>query len=211
MTSPRPLPDVRPRTLAVSAALTVAAGLLAGCGSAASGAPAAASSVPPTVSGAPASAAATPSTEPTEPATGQATPAAAAAGDTTACALVTEQEVAAVLGSDPGAGQAFTSHGASQCQYGSYATSFVLVNLTPTQGKAAYDLMHGRSNPGGVMVLSDVSGLGDRAFQLLGPHTASMYIDKGDAMVLVMVEIRTAAAPPKTQVLALARTAADRL
>jgi hypothetical protein len=156
---------------------------------------------------------ATPATSlaPTDPASSEATPAAAPAAGTAACALVTEQEVGAALGTDPGAGTAFTSHGASQCQYGNYATAFVLVNLTPTQGNAAYDLMHSNPTPGHALVLADVPGLGDRAFELSGPNTASVYFDKGDALVLVMVEIRTATSPPKSQALALAKTAADRI
>ena len=104
-----------------------------------------------------------------------------------------------------------TSHGSSQCQHGTYQTAFVLVNLTPSQGKAAYDLMHSNPNLGHAVVVADVAGLGDRAFELSGPNTASVYFDKGDVLVLVMVEIRTATSPPQGQALALAKTAANRV
>ena len=70
------------------------------------------------------------------------------------------------------------------------------MNLTPSQGKAAYDLMHSNPNLGHAVVVADVAGLGDRAFELSGPNTASVYFDKGDVLVLVMVEIRTATSPP---------------
>jgi hypothetical protein len=156
---------------------------------------------------------ATPATSvaPADPASTEATPAAAPTTGTAACALVTEQEVGTVLGTNPGAGSAFSSHGASQRQYGNYATAFVLVNVTPSQGKAAYDLMHRKSNLGHGLVVADVAWLGDKAFEISGPNTASIYFDKGDVLVLVMVEIRTATSPPQGQALALAKTAAHRV
>lgn len=140
--------------------------------------------------------------------TAAATAAPAAGGN--ACELVTEQEVGTALGTDPGVGSPFTSHGASQCQYGTYQTAFVLVNLTPAQGTAAYDMMHGKTAGNGVAVV-DVAGVGDRAFEISGPSTDSIYFDKGDALVLVTVTIHTATSPPKDQALALARAAAGRI
>ena len=201
--------DPHRRTLASAALAMAGCLLLAGCGSSAPVAKTYTTAVQPTADSTPA----TPGTSlaQTDPASTAATPAPAAAPGAAACALVTEQEVAAALGTDPGAGRTFTSHGASQCQYGNYATAFVLVNLTPTQGKAAYDLMHSNPNLGHTLVLADVAGLADRAFEVSGPNTASVYFDKGDALVLVMVEIRTASSPPKSQALALAKTAVDRI
>ena len=156
---------------------------------------------------------ATPATSvaPTDPASTGATPAAAPAAGTTACALVTEQEVGTALGTDPGPGSAFTSHGASQCQYGTFQTAFVLVNLNPSQGKPFYD--HARNNPkvSQAGAVTDVAGVGDRAFGIFGHGTASIYFNKGDALVLVMVEIHGASSPPKAQALALAKTAASRI
>jgi hypothetical protein len=139
--------------------------------------------------------------------TAAATAAPAAGGN--ACELVTEQEVGTALGTDPGVGSPFTSHGASQCQYGTYQTAFVLVNLTPAQGATAYDMMHGKTAGNGVAV-ADVAGVGDRAFEISGPNADSIYFNKGDALVLVTVTIHTATSPPKDQALALARAAAGR-
>jgi hypothetical protein len=199
MTDPH-RPGLAAATLAVAGCL-----LFAACSNSAPAAQTNTLALQPTAGATPAS-----SVAPTAPASTIATSAAAPAAGTTACALVTEQEVRAALGTDPGPGRAFTSHGASQCQYGTYQTAFVLVNLTPSQGRAAYDLMHNTSL-GHAVVVADVGGLGDRAFEISGPNTASVYFDKGDALVLVMVEIRIATAPPKGQALALAMTAANRI
>jgi len=153
--------------------------------------------------------------------TGEAAPAAATSDDSTAaaapatvggdaCSLVTEQEVTTQLGSDPGPGSPTTSNGASQCQYGSFQKAFVLVNLTPTQGKAAYDLVHGGKLGAGIAI-ADTAGLGDRAFEASRAGMATFYVAKGDGLPLVMVAIHTATSPPRAQALALATTAAARL
>lgn len=157
----------------------------------------------------PASTAPAASTVPTDPASADPTP--AAAGGTDACSLVTQEDVSAVLGKDPGAGKSFSSHGSSQCQYGEMQTAFVLVNLTPTLGQSAYDMMHSNPKLSEAGVVADVPGLGDKAFEISGHGTASIYVDKGDQLVLVMVAIRSAATAPSKQVLALATTAAGRL
>jgi hypothetical protein len=148
---------------------------------------------------------------PTAPPSADSTPTTDPVGGGTACSLVTEQEVAAALGRDPGAGTAITSHGASQCQYGTFQTSFVLVNLNPTQGKPSYDRAHNSPKVSQAGVLTEVAGVGDRAFGISGHGAASIYFTKGDALVLVMVEILNAPTPPKAQALALAKTAADRV
>ena len=198
--------DPHRRALAAATFAMTGCVLLAGCSNSAPAAQADAPAVQTTAGATPAT-----SVAPADPASTDATPAAAPTTGTAACALVTEQEVGTVLGTDPGAGSAFSSHGASQCQYGNYATAFVLVNVTPSQGKAAYDLMHSKSNLGHGLVVADVAGLGDKAFEISGPNTASIYFDKGDVLVLVMVEIRTATSPPQGQALALAKTAANRV
>jgi len=147
----------------------------------------------------------------TNAASTDATPAAAPSAGGTACALVTQQEVGTALGTDPGPGSADTGNGSSQCQYGTFQTAFVLVNLNPTQGKAFYD--HARNNPklSQAGAVTDVAGVGDRAFGIFGPKSAAIYFNKGDALVLVMVEINTATSSPKAQALALAKTAASRI
>ena len=148
---------------------------------------------------------------PTDPVSADATPAATPSTGGTACGLVTQQEVAAALGTDPGPGSPITSDGASQCQYGTFQTALVLVNLNPSQGKPFYD--HARNDPklSEAGAVTDVAGVGDRAFGIFGHGTASIYFNKGDALVLVMVAIRTAPSPPKAQALALAKTAAGRV
>ena len=133
-----------------------------------------------------------------------------AGGATQACALITEQEVRNAIGANPGAGQPFTSHGSSQCQFGSYQSGLVLVNLTPTRGVTGYDLVHNNPKVGQSMHVVDITGVGDRAFETTAPHTASIYFDKGDALLLVMVETQKVA-PPVAQVLALAKSAASRI
>jgi hypothetical protein len=133
-----------------------------------------------------------------------------AGGATDACALITEQEVRNAIGADPGAGQPFTSHGSSQCQFGSYQRGLVLVNLTPTRGVAGYDLVRNNPKVSQSVHVVDIAGVGDRAFEIKAPHTASIYFDKGDALVLVMVETQKVA-PPVAQVLALAQSAVGRI
>jgi Protein of unknown function (DUF3558) len=155
------------------------------------------------VAGSPSADATTPAATPVAKAT-----AVAAGGPSKACALVTRQEVKDAMGADPGAGRSYSSHGASQCQYGSYQKGLVLVNLTPTRGKAGFDLMH--SSPK-LTHVTNVPGVGDRAFAVSGPNTAGIYFDKGDALVVVMISSLAATAAPKAEVLALAKTAAGRM
>jgi hypothetical protein len=187
-----------------AAAVCIAAGLLvAGCGSS-SPAPDDAAPVADTTTnttGTP------PSADPTDTvATPDATSSVAATGDTTACNLVTEQDVTTALGADPGPARKFEQGGATQCQYGSYQTKFVLVNVTPTRGVAAYELVHSNPNLHSV----DVAGVGDKAFEVSGPSTAGIYFTKGDALVVVTVTIRSASSA-SDQTLALAKVAASRV
>ncbi len=180
---------------------------LAGCGggSPSSKGPAPASHAP---SGATSAAAAAPAS--TGAASGSASAPAVAAGASTACALVTENDAATALGADPGPGSKFESHGSTQCQYGDAQTIMVLVNLTPAHGKLAYDRMHGGPTPDKRVTVADVAGVGDRAFAITGPHTAGIYFNSGDSLVLVSVMGRTATAP-EPQAVAMAKTAAGRI
>ena len=195
-----------PRNAGAAAAACLAAGLLLTACSKSTPAPQ-------TTSAAHTTAAATDATSvaATNAASTDTTPAATASGGGTACTLVTQQEVGAVLGTDPGPGSGDTSNGSSQCQYGTFESAFALVNLNPSQGRAFYD--HARSNPkvSQAGTLTDVAGVGDRAFGIFGHGAASIYFNKGDALVLVMVSIRTASSPPEAQALALAKTAASRM
>ncbi len=135
----------------------------------------------------------------------------AAATGTSACALVTEQDATSVLGKDPGPGSTFASHGSTQCQYGSYQSTFLLVNLTPTQGKAGYDLIrHNRQLDSQISVV-DIAGVGDRAFEVSQRNTAGIYVNKGDAVITISLSIQTATSPPHASALALAKIAASRV
>ena len=85
------------------------------------------------------------------------------------------------------------------------------MNLTPTHGRAGYDLI--RSNPklhnGGGLGVADVSGVGDQAFEISGPHNDAMDFTKGDAVVVVGITMQSA--PRRGAALALAKIAAGRL
>ena len=205
--------DPHRRTVASAALAMTGCLLLAACGSTAAAAKTDVPAVQPTASATTTAASDAPTTSvtPTDPASTDATPAADPAAGGTACTLVTEQEVGAALGKDPGPGSPFTSHGSSQCQYGTFQTAFVLVNLNPSLGKPFYD--HARNDPkvSQAGAGADVAGVGDRAFGIFGHGTASIYFNKGDALVLVMVEIRAATSPPKAQALALVTIAAGRV
>lgn len=128
-----------------------------------------------------------------------------------ACALVTEKDIITTLGADLGQGSPFTSHGSSQCQYGTYETQFVLVNLTPSHGNAAYARMRNNAKITGAGTVISVVGVGDQAFGFSAPHTTSIYFDKADALVLVSVENHTASSTLAAQTLTLSKKAASRL
>jgi hypothetical protein len=123
-----------------------------------------------------------------------------------ACPLITQHEASTAAGADLGAGKAFSSHGSSRCQYGTYQTAFVLVNPRPSHGHAGYDQFHNNPALHGV----DLAGVDDAAFEISGPGTAGIYLTKGDARVVVSVSIHAATTPPKGAALALAKTAASR-
>ena len=90
------------------------------------------------------------------------------AGESFACAVGGERTPAA--GSE--VGSAFASHGSTQCQYGSYQTQFLLVNLTPSRGRAGYAMMRSHQRAGQPVKAVDVPGVGDQAFEVSAPHTA---------------------------------------
>jgi hypothetical protein len=160
-------------------------------------------SAPPSTGSAPAS-----STSAPAPAPGSASPVSDAVS---ACSLATEAEVADVLGEDPGAGLPISSHGATQCQFGEYQSAFVLINLLPSQGRTSYDNFRKDPHVGDAGTVADVDGVGDRAFSVAGPMTASIFFNEGDAMVVVLVAIHGAASSPMDQALSLAKLAAGRV
>ena len=197
---------------AITAAAGVAACLLLAACNGSSSSTAAAAPAPAT---APASSATAPPTDQgpsstPSPATAPSTGSAATTGGN-ACSLVTEGDATTALGSDPGPGRPVTSHGASQCQYGTFQSSFVLVNLIPSQGVAGYDRMHSNPKLAQAGTIADVSGVGDRAFSVSGHGQTSVWISQGDSLALVMVAIHGAPSDPDHQALALAKVVSSRL
>lgn len=192
-----------PRTLAAGfAALSAAGALLTSCSTSSPtrattpAAPTHSKTTSSTSSAAAANASAAPTT---------ATSAAEAGATTTACALVTEKDVTSIIGTDPGNGSAFSSHGATQCQYGSFQTEVVLVNLLPSLGKLSYDHILKDSKAH----FRQIAGIGDGALENSGPHADTIYFLKGDTLVLV--GISSATSPTQGAALALAKIATGRL
>ena len=125
---------------------------------------------------------------------------------------MTQRDVTSALGTDPGPGAAFSHGGASQCQYGVIKTGLVLVNVTPVQGRAAYDLVHDNPKLAQTVRVIDVKGVGDRAFEVLGAHNAGVYFNRADALVLVSIASQDLLSDAvKGQAVAMARTAAGRV
>jgi hypothetical protein len=184
--------------------------LLAACGSSApaAGAPTGVPAVQTRVG------ASTPATSvaPTVPASTGATPLAASTAGGNACSLVTEADATTALGTDPGPGTANTgAHDSSQCHYGAYQSKLVLVNITPTQGKPAYDNMRNNADTGKAGSAVDVAGVGDAAFEVDSDGSAGIFFRKGDALVLVSVVFYLAPSPPTDQARALAKLVAGRI
>jgi hypothetical protein len=198
------------RTVASAALAMTGCLLLAACGSSApaAGAP---TGVPAVQTRAGASTPAT-SVAPTDPASTGATPLAASTAGGNACSLVTEADATTALGTDPGPGTgSISAHGSSQCHYGTMGRTLVLVNITPTQGKLAYDNMRNNPDAGKAGAVVDVAGVGDKAFEVDSHGSAGIYFHKGDALVAVSVVFYLAATPPTDQVRALAKVVAGRI
>jgi hypothetical protein len=141
---------------------------------------------------------------PTTSDVGQAVPA------TRACQLVTQQDAKGALGSEPPKGlETDLSGGITTCTYVVGASSLQL-SLTPTGGKNALDLQLAhlpKDNP----AVAVVTGIGDHAFtQALGTR-AAVNFDKGDAMVVMGLNLAGATTPPLAQLKTLAKAAAERL
>ncbi len=133
--------------------------------------------------------------------------AAAPAGDP--CALVTEQDITAIAGSDPGVGTGDSQAGATACTYGAYPQQVIQVNMVPAHGKAAFDRF--RNDPklsGAGINVVDVTGLGEEAFERSGPHVDAVYFTTGDS--LTVIGVSTPGAPTQGAARALATVAAGR-
>jgi hypothetical protein len=128
-----------------------------------------------------------------------------------ACSLITEADVTNTVGADPGKGGADSRQGATVCAYGSYPKQVLTVNLLATRGRASYDQVRHDprlANATGTRVAT-VTGLGDQAFELSGPHADVIYFTKDDALIVVGFTAPTS--PTKGAALTLARLAASRL
>lgn len=205
----RPTESTRPRAaLAVSTTVLLCV-ILVGCSSGGTRAAGSANTQPSAAAGS--SSGSVPPSSPTSSAslavTTGAVLTASPASDTTACALVTEQEASTALGADPGAGQATVHLGASSCVYGTSPT-LVTVNLVPTGGAAAYDHAR-RQAPSGQTI--NLTAVGDGAFGVFRGPAAEIWFHKGDAVVAIGVIHGGSPVPPKDQAVALAKLAIGRL
>jgi len=135
----------------------------------------------------------------------------AAVGATEACSLVTEQEAAAALGADPGPGIQTALEGtATACTYRA-GGSTLQFTLTLSDGKATYDEEHAHIPSAAASLISDMTGIGDNAFgQFQGPRGAINF-DKGDALVVMGLNLAGATDPPRDQLTVLATAAAARI
>ena len=135
----------------------------------------------------------------------------AAVGATEACSLVTEQEAAAALGADPGPGIQTALEGtATACTYRA-GGSTLQFTLTLSDGKATYDEEHAHIPSAAASIISDMTGIGDNAFgQFQGPRGAINF-DKGDALVVMGLNLAGATDPPRDQLTVLATAAAGRI
>ncbi len=133
-------------------------------------------------------------------------PAVAVPAAATACALVSEREASAALGSDPGAGTEAVDGSNSSCKFGNYPT-LLTVNLISTTGKTDFDHLKSQDT-GGKLV--PVSGLGDEAFAVTEGPAASIWFTHGTAMVAIVVVLGSGS-NPNAEALAVARAANGRL
>src|ERR1019366_3197451 len=109
-------------------------------------------------------------------------PAASSAG-VNACALITEQEATAFLGSDPGPGTDSSTAASPTCAYDASLT----FSVDPTAGKAKFDTDKAAAQ--GSDKLHDLSGVGDAGYAfIVGNTIAQMEIVKGSALLTVNVQ-----------------------
>lgn len=135
-------------------------------------------------------------------------PASTGAGD--ACSLITEQEVALVLGADPGTGtQSNPGPKGDMCTYGDTLGTNPVLHIVrrATGGKSALatDKVIDRQ---GV----DVAGVGDAAYGVFDGGNATVSFYKGDTYASIgLGSNQIGALPQRDHAIALAKTAAGRL
>lgn len=171
--------------------LSVAAvAVLSGCGTSA------VQSAPPT---APRSAAIAPALSPSA--------GAAHSGPVRPCDLLTPQELAPLLG--PGVNELDTSSGAtSACAFTGAGVTTIVVD--PTVGTSGFDGDCSTNNP--ALNIQTVGGIGDGAcLSIVGGSIAVVYVIKGGDVMSINVQAGGATPVTSEQLIAVARSAADRL
>jgi hypothetical protein len=110
-------------------------------------------------------------------------PQAQVAGTRDACALVTEKEATAFLGSDPGPGTSTNAGAASACSY----SGSLGIGVEGGDGVAQFGLK--KSSMQGLGSLQTFSGVGDDAFATIVANTiADMEILKGSTLLSILVQ-----------------------
>jgi hypothetical protein len=170
-------PNMKIQTRAATGLLVLVLGLVLAACSGTSAAPTAAPTVAP---GGQAGASAAPGGGATQSSAPAASTGSAAAID--ACALVTEQQATAFLGSDPGPGVSTGTPDAPGCFYGSLG-----ILVAPTDGQAEYttktSALQGTAN------FQTISGVGDGAGATIVANTvADMEFFKGNVGISVEVQ-----------------------
>jgi hypothetical protein len=100
-----------------------------------------------------------------------------------ACTLVTEQDARIALGATLVSGEETTSSHSSQCVYGDGA----LIVTTDDQGKTSFDTQRSAMSSAPKGSWSDVTGVGDGAFEAhAGPETTVTFY-KGTIMVSIIL------------------------
>lgn len=159
---------------AATALLTIAAVVAACGGSAATSAPAAQGQTPaPTQASTPGQASAPAPTNTSQP----------AAGAVDACAVITQQEATAFLGSDPGPGTETGTASAPACAYGGSLT----ISVEPGDGQDMYATTKAAMQGSGKA--QELKGVGDAAYAFVVANTiGDMEILKGTTLLSVRVQ-----------------------
>jgi hypothetical protein len=127
------------------------------------------------------------------------------AGGASACALVTEPDASAALGTAFGPGTATTlGRGGSQCAY-VISDAALTVTVTPGQSQSSLNDLHPGSG-----VWSDVSGVGSAAFEFHDGSSSSLFFYK-DATVVSILFTKSVAPAPTAAAIVLAKSAAGRI
>lgn len=129
------------------------------------------------------------------------------------CLLLTEQEVTAALGADPGPGQESPPGvtGVGTCIYGSASFVVRLSVDSSGAGKAVYDGFRTSATAANAASVVDVPGIGDAAFETpSGASQTTIYLYKSGTFIEITLGTATGT-PPKDQTTVLATAAVGRV